>query len=160
MGNPLDDITSETNATNGIASDSSNDASIIAPKKRRGRPPGSTNKPKETAPAIDVTEEAVRTAWQGLFSVISFVVWLFGGKVKPGQVGELTNEESENDARQLLPIAQRFPSVVKILGWIGAPLVAAKRIKQKFEFPAKGSAPKRETPPANVTPIDARGMTI
>ena len=154
MSDSIDDILGGDSApANGEPAKS--DAEIIAPKKKRGRPPGSKNAPK-TESKPDITEEAVQAAWQGLFTLISGIVWLFGGKSKPGQNAELTDDEAKSDAKQLLPIAMRFPSVINILSWIGAPIVAFRRIRQKFEFKAKEPKAKLAAVP-EPTPISNPG---
>lgn len=40
------------------------------PKRGRGRPPGSKNKPKENEPKIDLTEETLNGMLTGLFNIL------------------------------------------------------------------------------------------
>ena len=137
------------------------DAEIIG-VKRRGRPPGSKNKPKEQTVSPDAALQTLKAALHGFMLLAGFALWLFGVKQKE----EYTDSEVEADAKQLLPIAMRYMAVVTALSWIGAPIVIVNRIRQKFDFAnrekkaAKGkhlkdvSAPS-DNPVASPLPVTA-----
>lgn len=114
-----------------------------AEKRGRGRPPGSTNKPKVEEPNLD----AIEAAWQGLWIIIRLLAGLFGFET---DVATLPSKEARDDAKVfvLIPGVSRL----RFLQWIGAPVVLVKRIAQHFRRKQK-KPPEVKTDGAAVRPL-------
>ena len=95
------------------------------PKKRRGRPPGSKNKPRGTSESLPVNlENAIR----GIFAICGMLAKWFGYE----QVEELTDEEAKEGSRALVPIANKIPWLANVAVWIGAPVWFIVTLNKKF----------------------------
>ncbi len=129
----------------------------LAPKKR-GRPLGSTNKPKETI--AEVSREALANAWHGLWLLCKLATWGLAGRVSAPiarwtsatyTLDDLPNEEALEDAKNLLPIFRNFPALALVLTWIGAPVLLAKRVQahlRREPFTKPDPRPVRPLPAA------------
>ena len=120
--------------------------------KRRGRPAGSKNKPK------DDEKERVRQRLAGVilavFQLFGFVGSWLGYEYDP----KLTSEEAAEGAVHFEPLAERYPRIIAIAGWIGAPIWLLTKMTEKFH---RRREKAQEKPNANqagqVTGRDAGG---
>lgn len=93
-------------------------------KKRRGRPPGSRNRPKESEGIATNLENAIR----GFFGLLAVIAGWFGYE----QTEELTDAEAKEGARAFVPIAQKFPWFSTVAAYIGAPVWLLLMMRRKF----------------------------
>jgi len=95
-----------------------------AHKPRRGRPPGTTNKPK-------ISEEALRA---GCISLVKFlwVVSALPAKIAGGTLAELTKEEVEEGAAQAEGLVKRYGWLVVAMTVVGFPLWMVRMFTAKF----------------------------
>jgi hypothetical protein len=107
-------------------------------KRRRGRPPGSTNRKAEAKENDGLTVKTLASAWQGLWLVSRLLTWLFAGRANSPialatraqwSLTDLTADEADEDAKLLLPLARELPAfALTVMAWIGAPVLLAKRV--------------------------------
>lgn len=93
------------------------------PKKRRGRPPGSKNKPREETLAPNL-EGAIK----GIFFVCALIAKWLGYE----QTEDLTDSEVKEGARSFTPIAQKLPWIATLATYIGPPIWLYMTISRKF----------------------------
>lgn len=94
-------------------------------KKRRGRPPGSKNKPKGGDDSLAINLES---AIRGIFGLLSVILGWFGYE----QTEDLTDDECKKGAAAFVPIAGKIPVVAKIAIYIGAPVWFLTMMRKKF----------------------------
>ena len=125
-------------------------------KKKRGRPPGSKNKPKEESLAPNL-EGAIR----GIFFLCALIAKLFGYD----QTEDLTESEVKEGARSFTPIANKLPWIVTVATYIGPPIWLYTMISRKFTKRKETQSGNTETapaensgvsgnPPGNQIPVD------
>jgi hypothetical protein len=150
-------------------------------KKRRGRPPGSKNRPKDgSEPAssgINLSASNQRKIFGGaliaLFSLLAIVLAWFGYE----QVEKLTTEEAEEGGTYLLPLSEKIGWLATAMFYLSFPAwllrtANAKFAKRKAEpvstassndtgsRPAGDASPVSPSQGANGTPIPASGGFI
>jgi hypothetical protein len=117
-------------------------------KKRRGRPPGTKNKPKIEDSTIVTLENTIK----GFFGLLSFLAGWFGYE----QTEDLTDSEAKEGAKAFAPIFAKFPWLTPWFAYIAAPLWLLTMMSRKFA--KKGQNEKPAANPPNVAPIEPRPM--
>lgn len=110
----------------------------LEPAEPKARRPYGPRKPHAAPPAAPVELSTVEAGLQGLWLVLRFVFSFFGWE---SDVAVLPRDEARGDAKALQPIVTRFPAIVRMLSWIGAPVVIVQRVMQHFHrrrAPEKG----------------------
>lgn len=97
-----------------------------AVKRRRGRPPGSKNKPKADERNALIQRLAGVVAL--LFFVLGFVAKMFGYEYKE----KLDTDELKEGAEHLVPIADKLGVILTIATYIGFPLWVIAKVADKF----------------------------
>lgn len=98
------------------------------------------------APPAPLDERTVENAYAGLWLVLSLVVWFYARATH--ELGELSSAEIQADARALLPILRDRTRLVRVLSWVGAPIVVVRRVKEKLRRkPSATSSPS--SPPSS-----------
>lgn len=95
-------------------------------KKRRGRPPGSKNKPKGAE--VESLSASLENAIRGLFAIAALLAGWFGYE----QTEELTDSEAKEGARAFAPIAVKVPWLANVAMYIGAPVWLIVTMRRKF----------------------------
>lgn len=89
-----------------------------------------------TQPPINVKH--VASALQGLWLILQGVVWLVAGKTHT--LDSLTEKEAQDDATIVWPLVEKYPTIGRILSWIGAPIVLVRRVSEKLRRKHDGDA--------------------
>lgn len=116
-------------------------------KPRRGRPPGSTNKPK-------LSDEALLTGCKQLVSAL----WLlakFPAYIANRTLTPLTEEEKAEGAEQAKALVARFGWLVLLLTFIGFPLWFVTKLIAHAEKLVRKSEPKLDAPVLSIAPPHA-----
>ena len=113
----------------------------LTPKRGPGRPPGSANKPKTDPKVPELSHRTLAAAYQGLWLVLRLCTWIVAGREKSPvaqatratwYLEDLDADEATQDARDLLPFVLEIGPLVRVLAWIGAPVIVVKRISGKL----------------------------
>ena len=114
-------------------------------KKRRGRPPGSKNRPKDAAAPgeVSVSQPNQRKIFAGalvaLFSILSVVMSWFGYEYYK----RIAAEEAEEGATYLMPISQKIGWIATGAFYLSFPAWLIMQVNERF----------RKVPPAVETPV-------
>lgn len=127
---------------------------------RRGRPPGSTNKPRAMAAVAEISARSLAAAYQGLWLVLRMCTWLVAGRDKSPvaqathtawKLDDLDSDEALADAKDLMPFVTEIPALIRVLAWVGGPVIVVKRVAGKL----RKKAPKLEAAPEpKADPLD------
>lgn len=126
---------------------------------RRGRPPGSTNKPKATPPIAEISARSLAAAYQGLWLILRMCTWFVAGRDKSPvaqathtawTLDDLDSDEALSDAKDLMPFVTEVPALIRVLAWIGGPVIVVKRVASKL----KKKTPKLEVVEPKADPLD------
>jgi hypothetical protein len=127
------------------------------PLERRGpgrppkqpAPPAAGEPAKAATPATPprpVTETTIRAAYVGLWFLLRFVGSLLGFQ---SDVKSLPEPELKEDLPELTAWAREYPSwALRVLAWIGGPLVVFQRVSQHFTRRKMEKAGAKLVPPA------------
>lgn len=118
-------------------------------KRKRGRPPGSKNKPKGEAVANMAV--SLENAIRGIFAIFGLIAGWFGFE----QTEELTEAEAKEGARAFAPIAAKLPWLAETAVWIGAPVWLLITMRKKFA--RKANATRADTDSGNRALVDGAG---
>ena len=117
-------------------------------KRKRGRPPGSKNKPKDGTQAgdVSVSQPNQRKIFAGalvaLFSILAVVMSWFGYEYYK----KIAAEEAEEGAIYLLPISQKIGWIATGAFYLSFPSWLIMQVNERF----RKTAPSVETPATRV----------
>lgn len=112
-------------------------------RRRRGRPPGTKNKPKEET--LSVTLEG---AIEGVFMALTWIAGFFGYE----KTGDLTEGERKDGAKAFAPIVSKMPWLIPWLAFIGAPIWLLRVLSSKLR---RKDVPAGNTDGPDNTSIDS-----
>jgi hypothetical protein len=115
-------------------------------KRKRGRPPGSKNRPKNEVGDVSVSQPNQRKIFAGalvaLFSILSVVMAWFGYEY----VKKIQAEEAEEGATYLMPISQKVGWIATGAFYLSFPAWLIMQVNERF----RKAAPTVETPATRV----------
>jgi hypothetical protein len=103
-------------------------------RRKRGRPPGSKNRPKngDETPAVKVSAASQRKifagALVGLFALLGVILAWFGFE----KVDDLNEDEADQGATYLLPIAEKIGAIATVAFYMSFPVWFLTKITEKF----------------------------
>lgn len=114
-------------------------------RRRRGRPPGSKNRPKDgSEPTSKINQSTQRDILAGaliaLFGILAVILGFFGYEY----YNKLEFEEAQEGGKYLLPISQRFENIAKVANWLSFPAWLIQQINKRFRKQVE--APKGASP--------------
>jgi hypothetical protein len=66
----------------------------------------------------------------GLWALLQVITWL----ALPGKtLTSISMREARQDAITLLPIMQKYPGILGMLSWVGAPIALVKRVMKHLK---------------------------
>lgn len=116
-------------------------------KKRRGRPPGSKNKPKEDERTARL--ERLAAVVSLVFFLASIVAKWFGFN----KTADLTKDELMEGARHLDPLSGRLEFILSVASWIGFPLWFIAKMQDKFKRKEPIAEAPRTQVPGSAAPL-------
>ena len=102
-------------------------------KKRRGRPPGSKNKPRDSdsgdfSVSTSDTKKIFAGALIGLFALLGIALGWFGYE----KIEDLSQEEAEEGGKYLLPISQKIGWIAVAAFYLSFPAWLIVNVSKKF----------------------------
>jgi hypothetical protein len=113
------------------------------PKKKRGRPPGQKNKPKDAVETADGSTLELATcmaAWAACWALIVFMCKFFGFEPIYHSF-TLPEDELKEDAKILAPSFAKIPGIIRLVAMLGTPLIMLDRIMKRFSRIKKEDKP-------------------
>jgi len=97
------------------------------------------------APPAPLDARTLENAYAGLWLVLQLLVWAYARKTH--ELDDLAPLDIEKDAAALMAVVKDRTTLVRILSWVGAPIVLFRRVREKLHRKAAPVVPLREVQP-------------